>query len=62
MQIFLQIARGNDADTANDCQVMSCSLVGKDLNRNKHLKLNLENTLLIAASSCQNISASSKTS
>ena len=53
-RFFYKIARGNDADTANDCQVMSCSLVGKDLNRNKHLKLNLENTLLIAASSCQN--------
>ena len=50
MQIFDPIARGNDADTANCCQVMIYSHVEKDLNRNENFELNLEqNTSLTAA-------------
>ena len=42
MHISDQVARGNAADTANGCQMMSYSHVEKDLNRNEHLNLNLE--------------------
>ena len=41
MQIFDPIARGNAADTVNDCQ-MSYSHAEKDLDRNQHLNWNLE--------------------
>ena len=37
MQIFDPIARGNAADTVNDCQMMSYSHAEKDLDRNQHL-------------------------
>ena len=36
MQMVDPIARGNAADTANGCQMMSNSYVEKDLNRNEH--------------------------
>ena len=42
MQIFDPIARGNDADPANCCQVMTYSHVEKYLNRNGSFELNLE--------------------
>ena len=42
MHIFDPIARRNAADTTNSCQVMSYSLVEKDLNENEHFNLNLE--------------------
>ena len=41
MQIFNPIVRGNATDTANGCQMMSYSDIGKNLNGNEHLKLNL---------------------
>ena len=42
MYIFNSKARGNTADTANGCQMMSYYHVKKDLNRNECLNLNLE--------------------
>ena len=42
MQIFDLMAHGNDAATANGCQIMRYSFIEKDLNRNDHLDLNLE--------------------
>ena len=36
MQMVDPIARGNAADTANGCQMMSNSYVEKDLIRNEH--------------------------
>ena len=42
MYIFDPKARGNTADTANGCQMMSYYHVKKDLNRNERLNLNLE--------------------
>ena len=50
MHIFDPIARGDTAETANGCQVMRYYHLKKDLNRNEHLNLNLEqNTSLTAA-------------
>ena len=55
MQIFDPVACGNAANTANGCQMMSYFHVEKDLNRNEHLNLNLEqNTPLTAACFFQN--------
>ena len=42
MQIFVPIARGNAADNASGCQMMSFSHLEKDPNKNEHLKLNIE--------------------
>ena len=42
MQIFGPVALGDAADSANGCQMTNYSHVEKDLNRNEHLKLNLE--------------------
>ena len=41
MQILNLVARGNAGDTAV-CRIMSFSRVEKDLNKNEHLKWNLE--------------------
>ena len=50
MHIFDPRARGDTAETANGCQVMRYYHLKKDLNRNEHLNLNLEqNTSLTAA-------------
>ena len=57
IQIFDPIVRGN-ADNASGRQMMSYSNVEKDLNRNKHLNLNLINT---AACLYQKSSPSPKT-
>ena len=43
MQIFDPIARGNASGTANGCQMMNCSHIEKDLNKNEHLNLHLNN-------------------
>ena len=37
-------ARGNVADTANVCQLMNHSHIGRDLKRNKYVNLNLNKT------------------
>ena len=57
IQIFDPIVRGN-TDNASGRQMMSYSNVEKDLNRNKHLNLNLINT---AACLYQKSSRSPKT-
>ena len=55
MQIFDPIARGNAANIASGSQMMSCPHVEKDINRNEHLNLNLEqNTSLWPACFSQN--------
>ena len=55
MQMFDLIARGNAADTASGCQMISYSHIEKDLHGNEHLNLNLEqNTSLTAACFSQN--------
>ena len=55
MYVFDAKARDNAAYTVNDCQMMSYSHVEKDLNRNEHLNLNLEqNTSLTAPCFSQN--------
>ena len=42
MEIFDPMARGNAADITNGWHMMSFSHAEKDLNRDEHLKLNLE--------------------
>ena len=42
MQIFDTIGRGNTADIADGCQMMSYSHVQEDLKRKEHLNYNLE--------------------
>ena len=51
MQIFYPNALGNAADTTDTCQMMSCSHVEKDLNRNEHLNLKLEYNISLTAAS-----------
>ena len=51
MQIFDLIAHGNAVNTANDCQIMNFSHVEKDLNRNEHLNLNIEQSSSLTAAS-----------
>ena len=63
MQIFDPTGQANVAGTVTCCAMISHSHVDKDLDKNEHLKLNLElNTTLTAACFSKITSILSKTS
>ena len=55
MQIFDPVARGNAADTADGCQMMSYTNVEKDLNRSEQLNFKFSFKSLINCCFYQNI-------
>ena len=42
IKVVDSVVRGNTDDNANGCQMMNCTYVKTDLNRDEHLNLNLE--------------------